>query len=61
MTKEEKKDRRQARHEVQAALKQIVLKKMGLYSTGPQIRQALKESTDRYYAEAIRPAAREMA
>jgi hypothetical protein len=56
-TKEEKRERRQARHELQAVLKRLVLRHIGLFSTGPQIRQATKVLTDRYYAEQINPTA----
>jgi hypothetical protein len=55
MTKEEKKDRRDAKHEVQAALKRLVVRRMGLFSTGPQIRAAIKVLSDRYYAEQVNP------
>lgn len=58
MNAEEKKDRRTARHQVQAALKRVVLHKVGLYSTGGQIRQSIRTLTDRYFAEQVRPAAR---
>ena len=56
MTKQDKKDRRAARHEAERQIKQEVLSRMGLYSTGPQIRQAVKETVDRYYAETLRSA-----
>lgn len=58
MTKEEKKDRRDARHQVQAALKREAIKKLGFYSTGSQIRAGLSTLTDRFYAEQVMPAAR---
>jgi hypothetical protein len=56
MTAADKRDRRQAHHEVQAAFKRHVIQRMGLHSTGPQIRSAIKQLTDRYYAETINPA-----
>lgn len=56
MTAEEKRDRRQARHQVAAALKRVNLHRVGLYSTGPQIRANLRVLVDRYYSEQINPA-----
>jgi hypothetical protein len=57
MTPAEKKDRRAARHEVEAALKRVAVRKLGLYSTKAQIKAGLKILCDRYYAEQVRPAA----
>ncbi len=57
MTAEEKRDRRAARHEVQAALKRVAIRKLGFYSTGPQIRHGLRVLTDRFYREQVSPAA----
>ena len=57
MTTQEKKDRRVARHEVEAALKSIANRKLGLYSTSNQLRAGKKVLVDRYFAEQINPAA----
>jgi hypothetical protein len=56
MTAQDKKDRRQARHEIQAQLKRPVTRRLGLYSTGGQMRSAVKVLTDRYIREVLNPA-----
>lgn len=56
MTAEDKRDRRQARHEVAAVLKKHVTRRWGLCSTGAQLRSYTRTLTDRYYAETINPA-----
>lgn len=56
MTALEKRERREAKHQAQATLKRHVLKRIGLFSTGPQIRSSIKILTDRWYAETINPA-----
>lgn len=56
MTAADKKERREAKHQVWALLKRHVIRRQGLCSTGPQLRMATKILTDRYYAETISPA-----
>lgn len=50
MTKEEKKDRRRARHELQQRFRRDGMRKMGLYSTTPQIKAGIRILVDRYIA-----------
>jgi len=47
MTKEQKKAKRALRHEVYAQAKRLAVTRMGLYSTGPQLRQAARTITER--------------
>lgn len=56
MTADEKRDRRQARHDVAAVLKKHVTRRWGLCSTGAQLRSYTRTLCDRYYAETINPA-----
>jgi len=58
VTTEEKKDRRAARHEVEAALKRRAIQKLGFYSTGPQIQHGLRVLCDRFFSEQVTPAAK---
>ena len=53
MTPDEKRDRRAARHEVQAQMKQHILYRtqQGLISTGGTIRHNVRILTDRYFKE----------
>jgi hypothetical protein len=48
MTKEEKKDRRKARHQVEGKFKRVVRRRLGFYSTAPQIASGLKVFIDGY-------------
>jgi hypothetical protein len=57
MTAEEKRDRRKARQEVEAAFRPLMRRRMGLYGTNRQIEAAVKLMADRYYAEQIKPTA----
>lgn len=57
MTAEEKRDRRQARHELQRCFRAIATKQIGLDATDKQITAATKIMADRYYAEQVRPTA----
>lgn len=50
MTKEEKKDRRRARHELQKRFRREGMRKMGLYSTAPQIKAGIRVLVDRFIA-----------
>jgi hypothetical protein len=56
MTPEEKRDRRKARHEVQAAFTKAPLPHLKLYSTNGQLRAAAKLMADRFFREQVRPA-----
>lgn len=56
MTSEEKRAKRMARHQVQKALKNVC-PNLRLCATNPQLKQATKVLTDRYYKEQVRPAA----
>ena len=55
MTATEKRERRQARHELTASLKRHVIRRIGLFSTGGQIRSGIKILSDRYYREMVKP------
>ncbi len=57
MTAEEKRDRREARRELQTAFRRIVVRRIGLFATNGQIEASVKIMVDRYYAEQVRPAA----
>jgi hypothetical protein len=57
MTSEDKRDRRKARQEVEAAFRSLLRRRMGLYATNRQIEAAVKVMADRYYAEQVRPTA----
>lgn len=50
MTKEDKHDRRKARHELQKQLARGAMRKFGLYSTVPQIRAQIRIAVDRYFS-----------
>lgn len=58
MTAEEKKDKREARRQVEASLRSLVRRRVGLYSTPKQERAALGVMVDRFYAEQVTPAAK---
>ena len=45
MTGDEKRDRRQAKHELADQFRRLAIRRLGLYSTGPQIRAAVSEVT----------------
>ena len=57
MTPEEKRDRRQARHELEQVFRRLVVRRIGLFARPKQIDQAVKIMCDRYYREQIRPTA----
>ena len=46
MTADEKRDRRQAKHELADQFRRLAIRRLGLYSTGPQIRAAVKTLVD---------------
>ena len=50
MTADEKRERRQARHELAKELKRVAIRRLGLYSTEPQIRAGVKTLLDAYIA-----------
>lgn len=50
MTPNDKRDRRKARHEVEKRAKRLIRRRMGLYSTGPQIRQFTRQYVDGYFS-----------
>lgn len=58
MTSEEKRDKREARRQVEASLRSVVRRRIGLYSTPKQERAALRVMVDRFYAEQVTPAAK---
>lgn len=58
MTAEEKRDKRIARRQVEQALRSLVRRRIGLYTTPKQERAALRVMVDRFYAEQVTPAAR---
>lgn len=58
MTSEEKRDKREARRQVEASLRRIVRRSTGLYSTPAQERQHLRTMVDRFYKEQVMPAAK---
>jgi hypothetical protein len=51
MTKEEKKERRQVRHEIQAKAFRFARRRIGLWATVPQLRDAAKILASRYIAQ----------
>jgi hypothetical protein len=53
MTKEEKKERRQARHELQKRAFAFSRRRIGLWQTPRQLRVAARTLTDRYIAGAV--------
>lgn len=50
MTKQDKRDRRQARHELAKQLRRQVMRRNGLYSTPGQLHAAMKVAVDRAIA-----------
>ena len=57
MTAEEKRDRRQARRDLEKLMLRIATRRMGLFATTGQLKAAARTLTDRYFAEQIRPTA----
>jgi hypothetical protein len=57
MTAEDKRDRRNARHELQRCFRVIATHQIGLSATHKQLTAATKLMADRYYAEQVRPTA----
>lgn len=58
MTPDEKREARKARHQVQAAIRTAICRKIGLDATNRQLEAGVKTLTDRFYKEQVSPAAR---